>query len=356
MGGILQNNRNYISSTAFKKEKNFFLKNIFILIGHKCEFKKVGDYKTIEIYGKSIVIYNFSKKISAFTNVCAHRGSSIFKERFGNSLFKCPYHAWNYDENGYPKFIPLEKKITNKKNIKKDFSLEEWKLEFCGEFIFLKSKKNKNSLKKFLGDKYNSISTISKKIHEKVDIQIYKWHSNWKICIENSIDEYHAIFLHESTFKNTLTLEPKYNCQGNIMEMSTPLSESYNKKIFNLKKYFNKAHNNYEHIYIFPVSSIATTGDNSFYIQSYLPKDNSHTEITTTIYMPNISHKMTKNVKNFYQQSCIKFNNLVFLEDKEICEDIFKNIQNNNIKKDFIGKLEYRIKEFRRLLKNTAYK
>ena len=47
---------------------------------------------------------------------------------------------------------------------------------------------------------------------------------------------------------------------------------------------------------------------------------------------------------------------LVFLEDKEICEDIFKNIQNNNIKKDFIGKLEYRIIEFRRLLKSTVYK
>ena len=67
--------------------------------------------------------------------------------------------------------------------------------------FFLNQKKNNTSLKQFLGKSFSKLLKISKKIDKKIDYQTYIWSANWKICIENSIDEYHAIFLHKSTFK-----------------------------------------------------------------------------------------------------------------------------------------------------------
>ena len=126
----------YTSEKNFFKEKSFFITNTYILVGHRCEFEKKGDYKTIDFFEKSIAIYKFKEKISAFTNKCAHRGCKIFNKSKGNSAFVCPYHAWSYDNSGRVKNIPFEKKAfkINKTKIK----LEEWALEFCGDFIFLK--------------------------------------------------------------------------------------------------------------------------------------------------------------------------------------------------------------------------
>ena len=46
----------------------------------------------------------------------------------------------------------------------------------------------------------------------------------------------------------------------------------------------------------------------------------------------------------------MKFNEQIFTEDKEICENIFNNIKNSNFR-DIIGNLEYRINIFRNMIK-----
>jgi len=127
------------SERTFLNEEKYFNTKIFVLIGHDCEFKNVGDYKTIDFFDKSIVIYKFKEKLSAFSNICSHRGSKIFNKYYGNSKFTCPYHSWSYDYLGMCKSIPFEKKAFNfGKTQKKKFKLEEWILEKCGNFIFLK--------------------------------------------------------------------------------------------------------------------------------------------------------------------------------------------------------------------------
>ena len=53
----------FSSDENFLNEKSFFNTNSFILVGHKCEFKKQGDFKTLNFYEKSIVVYKFKEKI-----------------------------------------------------------------------------------------------------------------------------------------------------------------------------------------------------------------------------------------------------------------------------------------------------
>ena len=57
-----------------------------------------------------------------------------------------------------------------------------------------------------------------------------------KIAVENSLDEYHAIFAHPTTFKKTLSLNPHYEKSDNIYLMQTPIKNEINtiEKIRNL--------------------------------------------------------------------------------------------------------------------------
>jgi len=338
----------YSSEKHLLKEKKFFISNSFILVGHKCEFEKKGDYKTIDFFEKSIAVYKFKEKISAFTNECAHRGSKIFNKNKGNSPFVCPYHAWSYDYSGRVKNIPYEKKAFNLN--KNKIRLEEWILDFCGDFIFLKSKKNKINLKSFLGEEFDNLYKISKKIDKCVDHQVFNWKANWKICVENSIDEYHATYLHKTTFKNVLKLDPKYKIKNNVMKMIMPVSQKYIDKFKKINHYFNNLNKVYMHTLFFPFSSISTTMGNSYYIQNYLPKSIHSTNVTSTIYLPLSKLKNNPSIEKFFSNTCIKFNIEIFNEDKDICESINSNVKNNNSRKDIIGNLEYRINSFRKKL------
>ena len=80
------NSNLYLKEKYFINEKNFFLKNAWFLAGHKSDFKIENDFKTIQLFDQSVLIYKLKNKIRAFTNVCLHRGS-IIKSKLRIFLF-----------------------------------------------------------------------------------------------------------------------------------------------------------------------------------------------------------------------------------------------------------------------------
>ena len=98
----------YNQKKFFLKEKDFFIKNSWFLVGHLNDLKNENDFKTFDILGNSIVLFKFNNKIKAFTNICSHRGCKIKTKFKGNEKLVCPYHAWSYDDEGYPKNIPMK--------------------------------------------------------------------------------------------------------------------------------------------------------------------------------------------------------------------------------------------------------
>ena len=59
-----------------------------------------------------------------------------------------------------------------------------------------------------MGDHYTKIEDLSKNYGKLVYSNKYTWKCNWKIAIENSIDEYHGPILHKGTFTKILKLDP----------------------------------------------------------------------------------------------------------------------------------------------------
>ncbi|MBD1142517.1 Rieske 2Fe-2S domain-containing protein [Pelagibacterales bacterium SAG-MED35] len=334
------------------KEKIYLQENWF-LVGAKSEFEKKNNFKTFNIFNQPIIIYKFKDKIKAFTNICPHRGSNIKDECRGNSVFNCIYHGWAFNSKGNFISAPYKDKAFPIQNIKNK-KLTEWKLDFCNNLIFITKSNNKTSLKNFLGRSYKKLFELSDALNTHFSSKKFTWKCNWKLSIENAIDEYHAPILHKETFGKTLELNPTYNFQKKILSIKLPLNQGYlqslknNQKIFEkpmIDKYFN-------HYLFFPNTTFASTVGIFSFLQTYFPISENETSVTTDIFLSKT--KVNKNNKYLIENMQLlakKFNEIVFNQDRAIAENLHKNISNNFIFSNF-GNYERRIKKFRKLLKS----
>ena len=67
------------------------------------DLDKPGAFKTVQVGRESVLVTRSrSGEISAFFNVCRHRGARLCTEETGEvkRAFQCPYHAWTYDLDG----------------------------------------------------------------------------------------------------------------------------------------------------------------------------------------------------------------------------------------------------------------
>ena len=329
--------------------KKYFQKKTWILACHVNEIKNTNDYKTLDYFGLPVIIYNINNDYFAYVNVCPHRGSKIKIKKYGNEVFNCIYHGWSYGKDGNLISGPKINDAFTKKQIK-NIKLKKIKLQSCGSFLFITESSNKESLEKYLGNHYEKLKKISRKFGDIVFSKAYLWNCNWQVAIENSIDEYHGPILHKNTFKKILVLDPKYSYSKKVSEMNMPLEKKY----FNyFKKITAKTGEvldaKYRHYFIFPISTIATTLGLFCYIQRYIPIDSNNSKIETDIFVKKFNPKKHSISDKFLKDLAIRFNDEVFNEDKEICENLNKNL-NQNLRFSIIGKYEERINFFRNLL------
>src|SRR5438874_2171275 len=104
--------RYFVSPEIFAQEQSEIFSRNWLLVGHKGQLKKSGDFFVIEVpappsqgYGATkeslIVVRDQKSEIRAFYNVCRHRGTRLKEDTCGHtSAIQCPYHAWTYGLDG----------------------------------------------------------------------------------------------------------------------------------------------------------------------------------------------------------------------------------------------------------------
>ena len=76
---------------------------MWVHAGRADEIPNPGDFLVREIAGESLILVrNNEGGLSAYYNVCRHRGTRLTEEKSGRfaSTIQCPYHAWTYDLKG----------------------------------------------------------------------------------------------------------------------------------------------------------------------------------------------------------------------------------------------------------------
>lgn len=195
----------YCDPEIFELEMTRIFDHTWVFLAHESEIPAPGDYKTTHIGRHPIIVNrNDEGRIGAFINRCRHRGPTVCRSELGNAkFFRCPYHAWTYDNSGNLVAVPMPQ------GYGADFKKEELglaavaRVQSYAGFIFGNMSAEGPSLEEHLGgvtrflDAYVATSPVG-------EIDVYKgyqkcsYNGNWKFQLENGVDPYHVGALHAS--------------------------------------------------------------------------------------------------------------------------------------------------------------
>ena len=212
----------YHSSEAHDLEMECLFRPSWHCIGLLDDIPNAGDYLTTALLGTPLLIQNQGDRLAAFHNVCAHRNSLIAWQPCGNmSRITCGYHGWEYDRDGVVCKIPGGEHF--KSMTAREFVLDRARVETIGRLIFVALDSDTPPLPEFLGAEmcrrleYTFGRTVRPVARWTVEYQC-----NWKVLMENTLEDYHISAVHHATAGDTPpyeqiahTLDEKYNTYEN---------------------------------------------------------------------------------------------------------------------------------------------
>ena len=60
----------------------------------------------VRLLGEDVVVWRHNDNIHAWQDLCVHRGTKLSMGSIKGDCLECPYHGWQYDENGQCALIP----------------------------------------------------------------------------------------------------------------------------------------------------------------------------------------------------------------------------------------------------------
>src|SRR6266566_8262210 len=198
--------RYFVSPEIFAQEQSEIFSRNWLLVGHKGQLKKSGDFFVIEVpappsqgYGATkeslIVVRDQKSEIRAFYNVCRHRGTRLKEGACGHgSTIQCPYHAWTYALDGRLIGAPHMDEVPGFD--KADYSLRPVNLALWEGFIFINLDENAMPLQEWfapLNGKFSHWNMPILRLAKRIE---YDVRANWKLMFENYSECYHCPGVH----------------------------------------------------------------------------------------------------------------------------------------------------------------
>ena len=207
-GQFLLDRSVHVSEDVLRKEMTHIFSKCWIYVGHGSELKKPGDFQTRRVAGRPVIFARDQKgEVRCFFNTCRHRGAIVCADRSGNARrFMCVYHGWIYGNDGALARVPGEDAYTEAFD-KSSLGLKgPAKFENYRDFWFLNLDPDAVSLREYLGKTTEYIDLVvdqspSGKMEILPGTQEYDVNANWKLMVENSVDDYHLPSTH-STWLN----------------------------------------------------------------------------------------------------------------------------------------------------------
>lgn len=298
----------YRTAETFDLENTRLFDLYFHFGAHRCELSETGDFFRTRAGGHDIVLYNDSGTVIAFENRCPHRGCLLIPETSGNAEIVCPYHGWRFGENRC--IVPNKNRFEGLENPE----LTRYSVGHCGDFIFF-SPSPAMTLKEQLGSFWEMLETISYDITAKIDDNDRPFGSNWKIALENALENYHVSTVHPSSLG---TLSPSdgdvtYD-RTNSLWISSIQNTKIASKLLKIRPLFENRYRNdtYFSLYLFPFSMVSSTFGYSYAFQTFFPQSPDQTAFLSRTYATRTDYT------DFYD-GVVALNRQIFDEDARIC-------------------------------------
>lgn len=199
-----------------------FLKS-WLYVCREDEVAKAGDYRTCQTAGGPVIILRDREDVlRAFANSCRHRGARLL-EGEGNCkrAIACPYHGWVYQLDGQLIGAPFMDRTMDFD--KASWGLESLRLESWQGFIFVNYDQASEPLLTYFGDLPDQLGGY--RFNEMVCVKrwTYELPCNWKLLIENSVEDYHTAIVHSGSIGDQITDTLK--TKGNWDSLYLPAEE-----------------------------------------------------------------------------------------------------------------------------------
>lgn len=186
----------YISPEYARQEQTNLWRKVWQVACREEEIPNVGDFYTYEIQDQSfIIVRNKENEISAYPNVCRHRGRRLTSGCGRAKHFHCPYHGWQWNLEGE------NTRVLNREDW--DGSLDDEALRMpkvkvgrWGGFVFINMDPDCAPLEDYLERIADWLGPF------QLEKMRYKWRQwirfdcNWKVMVEAFIEGYHAPATH----------------------------------------------------------------------------------------------------------------------------------------------------------------
>ena len=188
----------YISKDFMQSEWEGIWTKAWLFAGLESDLLEPGDFFIYDIGRESIVITrNDENEISAFYNVCQHRGNKIVTLESGSfSKVSCPYHGWTYGLDGTLEHVPDRELFKEGVPCDKK-SVKPVKVSVWAGLVFINMDENSSSLETFLGPIVDQLKPYK---FEKMNLVKHQTVSlletNWKTVRDNFLEQYHVDFIH----------------------------------------------------------------------------------------------------------------------------------------------------------------
>jgi phenylpropionate dioxygenase-like ring-hydroxylating dioxygenase large terminal subunit len=196
----------YISDAFYGREIERVFMAEWNFMGRADQIPRPGDYFTVDFVGVPLLIVRDAEgRLRAFSNSCRHRGSAVADGEGNCRAFRCPYHSWVYGLDGTLLRAPHMERAAGFDPGR--YPLVPLRLETWGGFQFVSFSPATPSLAEYLGDLPEKLESYRLDDMVVVRRKSSEMACNWKLFVENAMEELHIPTVHRKTIQQNTPME-----------------------------------------------------------------------------------------------------------------------------------------------------
>jgi choline monooxygenase len=192
------NTRCYTDSKFVDIERKQIFHRSWQFLCHQEKLSEPGSYVSMSIEGQSVVaIRNRDGVLSAFYNVCKHRGHELLSGEGKIKRVTCPYHAWTYNLDGGLVTAPRSEQLENFNQ--KEICLDKVQIEVFCHLVFVNLDPEATPLAQQTGNLASEIMQYAPDLAKLTFAHrlTYRIKANWKSVVDNFLECYHCPVAHK---------------------------------------------------------------------------------------------------------------------------------------------------------------
>ncbi len=272
----------YTSAAFFAREIDRVFSKTWNFIGRADRIANPGDYFTVEVGGAPLVILRvLENHLRAFANTCRHRGARLLNGQGRcTGAIVCPYHSWSYSLDGRLIGTPGMKGLQDFHPA--DYPLVSARLEIWEGFLFVSLDPDCESLASYLGELPDKLHSYGFADMICTRRKTYDVACNWKLLIENSMEDYHTATVHHGSIgAQTLEMERgigNWETGYYKTEKSIATLPGETAALPWIKSLDAKTAGGTYFVLIYPCTTLACNQDGMFWLELY-PRGPARTEV-----------------------------------------------------------------------------